>query len=533
MRTLGKKSCVVLCFVLMALTMPISEAAGATPEQIKASIEKGVEWLVAQQDPNGSWWDDWAWESIAPTGFAVVKLEDRAFELGFKSPFDPNYPYKDAVKAGLDYIFQNAVVVDINVQPAGNPDSDGDGKGVYLGNEWYTTYSTGICMMAIAASRDPNRVVNVPGSQVNGWTYKEVLQDMVDYMAFGQSDIDSNGRGGWGYSDNEGWSDNSNGGYAVLGLAYAQDQQLGFNCTIPQFVRNELSLFVDWIQCNSGDDWDGGSGYSWPCDWVNILKTGNLIFEMKFAGDTTAPPPARMQRALAYLGRWWNEPNQDPGWKGPPPHYQSMYCVMKGLTYAGIQTIDVNGAPVYWYDEFADAIVANQQPDGSWPQDYWGGQILATEWALLTLEVIAPILNQPPDCSGAQADIGCLWPPNNKMVSVSILGVTDPDGDPVSIIITGITSDEATATEKGAGGAVHAPDAAGVGTDKAQLRAERSGKGNGRVYVVSFIASDGRGGECEGTVKVKVPHDQRPSLKSPAPCEAIDDGQKYDATVIN
>jgi hypothetical protein len=119
------------------------------------------------------------------------------------------------------------------------------------------------------------------------------------------------------------------------------------------------------------------------------------------------------------------------------------------------------------------------------------------------------------------------------MVSVSILGVTDPDGDPVSIIITGITSDEATATDKGAGGAVHAPDANGVGTYMAQLRAECSGKGNGRVYVISFIATDGRGGECEGTVKVKVPHDQQPSRRSPAPCEAVDDGQNYDATYIN
>ena len=143
------------------------------------------------------------------------------------------------------------------------------------------------------------------------------------------------------------------------------------------------------------------------------------------------------------------------------------------------------------------------------------------------------IPNQPPDCSAARADIGCLWPPDHKMVSISILGVTDPDGDPVSIIITGITSDEATATDKGAGGAVHAPDANGVGTDMAQLRAECSGKGNGRVYVISFTAADGRGGECEGTVEVKVPHDQRPSRRSPAPCEAVDDGQNYDATHIN
>ena len=58
----------------------------------------------------------------------------------------------------------------------------------------------------------------------------------------------------------------------------------------------------------------------------------------------------------------------------------------------------------------------------------------------------------------------CLWPPNHKFVDGEILGVTDPDGDLVTITITAITSDEPTATDKGSGGAKHAPDASGVGT---------------------------------------------------------------------
>jgi hypothetical protein len=62
----------------------------------------------------------------------------------------------------------------------------------------------------------------------------------------------------------------------------------------------------------------------------------------------------------------------------------------------------------------------------------------------------------------------------------------------------------------------------------AQVRSERSGLGNGRVYEISFIASDGMGGECQGSVTVCVPHDQ-----SGKDCECIDDGQIYDATQIN
>ena len=136
--------------------------------------------------------------------------------------------------------------------------------------------------------------------------------------------------------------------------------------------------------------------------------------------------------------------------------------------------------------------------------------------------------NRPPDVSKAHPSIDCLWPPNHKFVGITILGVTDPDNDSVTINITGITSDEPTASIDGAGGAGHAPDASGVGTDTASVRAERSGKGNGRVYAITFVASDGIA-ETEGNVTVCVPHDYRGKCV----CGNIDDGQNYDATEIN
>ncbi|MBA7705735.1 hypothetical protein ES703_114571 [subsurface metagenome] len=138
------------------------------------------------------------------------------------------------------------------------------------------------------------------------------------------------------------------------------------------------------------------------------------------------------------------------------------------------------------------------------------------------------IPNQPPDCSEAYADPDCLWPPNHKFVDIVIMGVTDPDGDPITINVDAITSDEPTASDLGSGGEKHAPDAFGIGTDTASVRAERSGTSDGRVYMIYFTASDGRGGECEGSVMVKVPHDQ-----SSEDCTAIDSGQDYDATQIN
>jgi len=134
---------------------------------------------------------------------------------------------------------------------------------------------------------------------------------------------------------------------------------------------------------------------------------------------------------------------------------------------------------------------------------------------------------QPPDVSDAHPSIECLWPPNHKFVDITIEGVTDPDGDAVTITITRITSDEPTATIDGAGGEVHAPDAAGVGTETACVRAERSGTGDGRVYEITFVARDGKGGETEGSVFVKVPHDES------GDCVSVDSGQIYNATGTN
>ncbi len=134
--------------------------------------------------------------------------------------------------------------------------------------------------------------------------------------------------------------------------------------------------------------------------------------------------------------------------------------------------------------------------------------------------------NEPPDCTAAAPDPDELWPPNHKFHDVSIVGVTDPDGDPVTITITGIAQDEPL---EGLGDGNTCPDADGVGTDIAVVRAERSGTkttpGDGRVYHISFTAEDGQGGECSETVTVCVPHDQRPGHV------CVDQGPLFDSTV--
>ncbi len=416
---------IALTVLLITLVLPMfaSSTNAATQAQIDTAINDGLAWLATQQDltpgPSYGSWNGpndptWTYFPVGTTGLAVLKFEHHAFRSGFSSPFDPAYQYSVNVQAGLDYLFANAYTIPISVQPAGDPDTDGDGIGVYFvspgGN--HRTYETSTAMMAIAASQTPGRVVNVPASPVNGWTYMDVLVDAVDYLAFGQTDpAAGTARGGWSYMENQGASDQSNSGYATLALGHAEaPPPCGFGVGVPGFVKSELNYWIDYIQDDvDGDVNDGGSGYTAPADWVNILKTGHLLYQMAFVGDIAGTP--RVVDAVDYMVRHWAAADYTPGWRGPGPpspgHYQATYAAMKGLHTLSINLID----GIDWQEDFSDVLVAEQTgipgnprpwpntpiyglPGGGvgvWDQN----QVLSTIWALLTLQKVVCIITPP------------------------------------------------------------------------------------------------------------------------------------------
>ncbi len=129
--------------------------------------------------------------------------------------------------------------------------------------------------------------------------------------------------------------------------------------------------------------------------------------------------------------------------------------------------------------------------------------------------------NKAPDVSRSFASPGVLWPPNHEMVSVEARGVVDPDDDEVTVVITSVFSDESL-DDRGDGNT--SPDAELLG-GPALVRSERQGGGNGRVYTLTWTATDPFGASSTGRGTVCVPHDSR---RSGAPC--VDDGPLFDAT---
>ena len=113
-----------------------------------------------------------------------------------------------------------------------------------------------------------------------------------------------------------------------------------------------------------------------------------------------------------------------------------------------------------------------------------------------------------------------LWPPNHKFHLITI-SVPDDQNDPVTTTITFVSQDEPV-NDRGDGNT--APDAQRVSrSDQILLRAERSGRGDGRVYRVSFKAVDSKGNRCVGEAFIGVPHDMG---KGRLP---IDSGQRYNS----
>lgn len=453
---------------------------GGLENGIGQAIDAGLAWLVAQQHSMGYWGSSPAYR-VPYTAFVLIKLQERAYELGYDSPFDPEYSYSSNVIAGWDFLFslnpengspfhlftQTLTIQDHTSCASGtldNPDTNGNGYGIYFNSyEHYNVYSTGIVLTALEASGTPEHSTGIDvddDGQLE--TFFDIAQDAADWLAFAQGDFETE-EGGWFYTaTSEGTpvsyrtggyidTDNSNSGYAVLGLAAAE----GFGCTVPNWVKIELSVWIDVIQDDvDGDTNDGGSWYRPNWERINLLKTGNLLFEMTFVGDTSTTQ--RFQDAIDYIERHWNDPATgsiyDVGWKDPDGtnhHYQAMYCLMKGFEYSQVELIDLDGDNVAehdWFQEFAQALINSQTTAGYWTGGAWGDNVLNTVWALLTLERVIP----SPPAIEVNVDVKpCSWPnplnPRSRgVVPVAIYGTADFDVrtiDPATVRITAADAD--------------------------------------------------------------------------------------------
>ena len=112
-----------------------------------------------------------------------------------------------------------------------------------------------------------------------------------------------------------------------------------------------------------------------------------------------------------------------------------------------------------------------------------------------TAPVITSVSNNSPS----------LWPPNHKMVAVTVSANASDLAGVTSLKIVNVTSSE---PDNGLGDGDTAGDIVITGAMTVNLRAERSGKGNGRTYTITVEARDAAGNATTRTTTVVVPNSQ-------------------------
>jgi len=374
---------ILVCIGLMSL--PLS-AMAATEAEKQAAIQAGLAWMATNQQPDGRWnYGELGSGDVAATGAALLAFMEQKNKPGGWFGVD----YNAVVNKGYEYILNNAQSVGIGPQGPGginNPDTNSNGIGVKFvlgGPSSRDTYVAGLVLPALAMRGNLGDTITV-GSQI-GRTYNAVIQDTVDYFAWGQNESGT-ARGAWRYSANSGDSDNSTAQWPVVGMLYAQS----VGAAVPTFVKNELKIWIDYIQHPSG-----GSGYDSPGSYTNESKTGGLLVQMVFAGYNgyKAGDTLGMQEALNFLDTYWKT-TPSGTWYGNFGHPYAMWGIYKGLQLAiGLgNTTEIGnlhapgimdpGDTWNWWEDYCEYLVDTQIAGGSWntyPGSYWG-PVLATPW---------------------------------------------------------------------------------------------------------------------------------------------------------
>ncbi len=159
------------------------------------------------------------------------------------------------------------------------------------------------------------------------------------------------------------------------------------------------------------------------------------------------------------------------------------------------------------FDPDGDPITLDQAPPG--PYDLGDTVVTLTvaddKGASDTCGATVTVIDEEnPVISLVTASPNKLWPPNHKMVPVTV-SVDATDNCDLACEIISVASNEPV---KGLGDGNTAPDWVITGDLTVNLRAERSGKGNGRVYTITVECADLSGNSSTGTATVTVPHDK-------------------------
>jgi len=320
-------------------------------------------------------------------------------------------PYAETAYRGINGTLYGLAATSVpasvtNARGTFSPDGNGNGSRIYVPQS--DMYQGGMVMDMFVATNQPAAVAAVGGTGVIGLTYKDIVQDMMDYYTYCQGLSIGSHSGGWRYGCRYGDSDNSVCQWAAIGMLAAVDKfGLSYPPPIPGPGTSPVVLAnSDWLNA-SFDSGSGGlvggfgyqPGYWYP--WSAWAVTPSGMVQMVMDGITRGTPGSPT--------KWdYTESMIRNNIGGPLGYYYGLFSFTKSmLLYPGgklTQLCGRDGFPsnnltncVDWYaaevsngdplDGIAKTLVNQQQSDGYWWCHEQNGTqcYFETAWATIIL----------------------------------------------------------------------------------------------------------------------------------------------------
>lgn len=287
------------------------EAAPELTEEAHKAIERGLKWLIANQNKDGSWSMDNGDYSIAGTSLGLMAFMVEGHFPGFGE-------YGAALDRAKDYLIKR------------NQDSPSGSMGVKM-------YEIGLYTIAMSElwgmTKDPadNDVIQV------------ALQRVVDIILRSQSPL-----GGWRYAPRpDAGQDTSVTAMVFVSLASAREAGV----LVPTETIDRLT---GYLRDQAFSEERGGFGYQGP--GYTIACTAGGVYAAQLAGNRDT------EWVQAALNSLENDPKmfsrKDNGY-----YYYSHYYAMQAMVQAGDERY------AKWYPKIRDSLISLQNPDGSWVEN--------------------------------------------------------------------------------------------------------------------------------------------------------------------
>ena len=346
----------------------------------------------------------------ADTSLAVLAFENQGYKITANVPPTGIFE-KYIVRRGLNYVLSTLVNVPMGVTPGGNNPCV-----IYVDCKGYRPpgdegYTTALAILGFAGSGALTHVNTEVAGITNGQTYGEILQRLVNALAWGQNDSGT-GQGGWYYTFNSTVADGSTLGWDILALLDAS----AAGATVPPWVITQFTIgFNKALNTDGSFDYNADAN---PAANNNVgpQKNGIGLQGLYLIGETSG---VRVDAVKNNVSSWWSGAGGIGGnaWGGCPTGNKgcaySMYNNYKGLRLMGINTLPgVTRAagpgtiPASdWYADYQDWFVANQTSPALTTGGTWGpsmgfsccasGDALETSIALLILSPVALVAPDP------------------------------------------------------------------------------------------------------------------------------------------